>query len=161
MTDQQHTATIAADVMATMINMLNYLDVSLYQSQLTLHHQQSLARLNEIYATVSKRPNTTPSNEIVREFYNTLVSLRSVTETEDANYDAYMRTLRYIATISTAPTAPVVAPTVAHPVTHYTPSTPASWYGDDSDESDGELEIDMTHRELREWTDQIRRNKDY
>jgi hypothetical protein len=125
MTDQQHTATTATDVAATMINMLNYLDVSLYQSQLTLHHQQSLARLNEIYATVSTTPNTMPSNEIVREFYNMLVSLRSVTETEDANYDAYMRTLRYIATRPTGPA--VAAPAVAlPPVTHYTPPTPAS-----------------------------------
>ncbi len=156
MTEQQHTVT-AHDVMATMINMLNYLDVSLYQSQLTLHHQESLARLNEIYDTVSKTPNTTPSIEIVREFYNTLISLRSVTETEDANYHDYMRTLKHI---STTPTAPVVAPVVAHPVTHYTPPTPASWYGDD-DDSDGELEIDMMHRELREWTDRIRRSKDY
>jgi hypothetical protein len=160
MTEQQHTAT-AHNVMATMINMLNYLDVSLYQSQLTLHHQQLLARLNEIYRMVSKTPNTTPSIEIVREFYNTLILLRSVTETEDANYHDYMRTLKHISTTPTAPVvAPVVATVVAHPVTHYTPPTPASWYGDD-DESDGELEIDMMHRELSEWTDRIRRSKDY
>jgi hypothetical protein len=149
------TTAAAADVMETMANMLNYLTVSLYQGQLTQLHQESLARLNEIYDTVSKTPNTTPSIEIVREFYNTLVSLRSITETEDEEYLDYTRLLRqYIA-------APPVAVATAPPVTHYTPPTPASWYGHDSDDSDGELEIDMMHRELREWTDRIRRSKDY
>jgi hypothetical protein len=153
MTDHQHTA---ADVMETMAHMLNYLDVSLYLGQMTHQHQQSLARLNEIYATASKRPNVTPSIELIQEFYNTLVSLRSITETKDEQYCDYTRLLRqYIA-------APVAA--AAPPAAHYTPPTPASWYGDDSDDSDdsdGELEVDMMHRELSEWTDRIRRNKSY
>ena len=160
MTEQQHTVT-AHDVMATMINMLNYLDVSLYQGQITHQHQQSLARLNEIYATASKRPNVTPSIEIVQEFYNTLVSLRSITETEDVQYRDYTRLLRQYIAAPVAATPVVAPPVAAPPVAHYTPSTPASWYGDDSDDSDGELEIDMMHRELSEWTDRIRRSKDY
>jgi hypothetical protein len=154
--------TTAADVMATMANMLNYLTVSLYQGQLTQLHQESLARLNEIYDTVSKTPNTTPSIEIVREFYNTLVSLRSITETEDEQYHDYTRLLReYIAAPPVAVAATVAPTLAAPPPTHYIPPTPASWYGDDGDDSDGELEIDMIHRELREWTERIRRSKEY
>jgi hypothetical protein len=59
--------------------------------------------LNDLYDRVSKTPSVAPSVSDIRDFYNNIAFLWRVTETEDPDYDRYMRQLRrYI--IATAAT---------------------------------------------------------
>ncbi len=95
-----------APAVATMAGMINYLTVSLYQGQFTYNHEQAWARLNDIYDRVSKTPTVAPSVSDIREFYNNIVFLWRVTETDDPDYDRYMRQLRrYIIAATAAATA--------------------------------------------------------
>lgn len=80
-------------VIELMANMLNYLNVSLYEGQFTLNHEQSRRRLNEIYDIVSITPCINPSLNDVIDFYRNVKNLRSVTETDDPDYCSYMREL--------------------------------------------------------------------
>jgi hypothetical protein len=80
-------------VIELMANMLNYLNVSLYEGQFTLNHEQSRRRLNEIYDIVSITPCINPSLNDVVDFYRNVKNLRSVTETDDPDYCSYMREL--------------------------------------------------------------------
>jgi hypothetical protein len=95
-----------APAVATMAGMINYLTVSLYQGQFTYNHEQAWARLNDIYDRVSKTPTVAPSVSDIRDFYNNIAFLWRVTETEDPDYDRYMRQLRrYIIAATAAATA--------------------------------------------------------
>jgi hypothetical protein len=98
-------ATVVAPSVATMAGMINYLTVSLYQGQFTYNDEQAWARLNDIYDRISKTPSIAPSVSDIREFYNNIAFLWRVTETEDPDYDRYMRQLRrYIIAAATATT---------------------------------------------------------
>ena len=78
----------------TMAHMVNYLTVSLYQGQFKYNHEQAWARLNAIYDRVSKTPTTAPSLENIQEFHDNVASLWFVTETDDPDYERYVRQLR-------------------------------------------------------------------
>ena len=78
----------------TMAHMINYLTVSLYQGQFKYNHEQAWARLNSIYDRISKTPTTAPSLKNIQEFHDNVASLWFVTETDDQDYDRYVRQLR-------------------------------------------------------------------
>lgn len=78
----------------TMAHMINYLTVSLYQGQFKYNHEQAWARLNEIYDNISKTPTAAPSLENIQEFHGNVASLWFVTETDDPDYERYVRQLR-------------------------------------------------------------------
>ena len=100
----------AAPAIATMAGMINYLTVSLYQGQFTYNDEQAWATLNDIYDRVSKTPSIAPSVSDIREFYNNIAFLWHVTETDDPDYDRYMKQFRrYITATATATAA--AAPT--------------------------------------------------
>ena len=80
-------------IVITMANMLNYLNVSLYEGQFTYNHEQARLKINEIYDTVSKMPLLTPPLDVIAEFYNNVKYLKNVTDTDDPDYYQYMREL--------------------------------------------------------------------
>ena len=80
-------------IVITMANMLNYLNVSLYEGQFTYKHEQARLKLNEIYDSVSKTPLLAPSLDVTAEFYNNVKCLKNVTDTDDPDYYQYMREL--------------------------------------------------------------------
>ena len=82
------------EVVELMANMINYLNVSLYEAQFTLKHEQSRRRLNEIYDAYSLKTNACPTVRDISEFYMNVKELRSVTETDDPDYTRYMRLFR-------------------------------------------------------------------
>ena len=84
----------AHPAVTTMANMINYLTVSLYQGQFKYNHEQAWAQLNEIYDCVSKTPTASPSLENIQRFYDNVATLWFVTETDDPDYDRYIRQLR-------------------------------------------------------------------
>ena len=83
-------------IITTMANMMNYLTVSLYQGQFTYKHEQAWARLNSIYYHISKTSTPTEilSLDIIKDFHNNIETLWFVTETDDPDYDTYMKELR-------------------------------------------------------------------
>ena len=81
-------------VVTTMANMINYLTVSLYQGQFTYNHEQAWAQLNEIYNCISKTPSIGPSLKTIQDFHGNVASLWFVTETDDPDYERYIRQLR-------------------------------------------------------------------
>jgi hypothetical protein len=83
-----------SDVMELMANMINYLNVSLYEGQFTLKNEQSRRRLNEIYDAQSCKSHSDPSIRDIIEFYMNVKELRNVTDTDDSDYTRYMRLLR-------------------------------------------------------------------
>ena len=78
----------------TMAHMINYLTVSLYQGQFKYNHEHAWGRLNAIYDSVSKTPTTAPSLNTIQEFHDNVISLWFVTETDDPDYDRYVRQMR-------------------------------------------------------------------
>ncbi len=80
-------------IVITMANMLNYLNVSLYEGQFTYNHEQARLKINEIYDTVSKMPFLAPPLDVTAEFYNNVKYLKNVTDTDDPDYYQYMREL--------------------------------------------------------------------
>ena len=80
-------------IVELMANMINYLNVSLYEGQFTYNHEQSRAKLNEIYDYVSKMPFRAPSLDDSVDFYNNVKWLKGVTDTDDPYYYLYMREL--------------------------------------------------------------------
>lgn len=78
----------------TMAHMINYLTVSLYQGQFKYNHEQAWARLNNIYDNISKTPTAAPSLNTIQEFHDNVISLWFVTETDDPDYDRYVRQMR-------------------------------------------------------------------
>jgi len=79
-------------IVSVMANMLNYLNVSLYEGQFTYKHEQARLKINEIYDSVSKMPN--PPLHAIAEFYNNVKCLKNVTDTDDPDYYQYMRELK-------------------------------------------------------------------
>ena len=92
--DDVCTITDVHPVVTIMANMINYLTVSLYQGQFKYNHEQAWAQLNEIYDCLSKTPAAAPSLENIQMFYDNVASLWFVTETDDPDYDRYVRELR-------------------------------------------------------------------
>jgi hypothetical protein len=82
------------EVLELMANMINYLNVSLYEAQFTLKHEQSRRRLNEIYDSYSLKTNARPTVSDITEFYMNVKELINVTDTDDPDYTRYMRLLR-------------------------------------------------------------------
>jgi len=74
-----------------MANMINYLNVSFYESLFTYNHEQARAELNAIYEDVSLRP---PSLDDAINFYRNIIYLKGVTDTDDDTYHTYMRDLK-------------------------------------------------------------------
>jgi DNA-binding phage protein len=94
MSDDESTIIDVHPAVTTMANMINYLTVSLYQGQFKYNHEQAWARLNEIYDCVSKTPTIAPSLENIQRFYDNVATLWFVTETDDPDYERYIRQLR-------------------------------------------------------------------
>jgi hypothetical protein len=90
---------VVHEVVQTMTHMMNYLSVSLYESAFTKNHQDAYSVLRSIYDSVALRPSVLPSLQDIKQFYENIVYLGSVTYTEDPDYYTYKRGLRkYIIT---------------------------------------------------------------
>ena len=97
MDDVETTETIKPsvhEVVETMTHMINYLSVSLYESQFTKNHQDSYKTICSIYDNVAKQPYEPPSFIDVKQFYDNILYLGSVTYTGDPDYYTYKRKLR-------------------------------------------------------------------
>lgn len=81
-------------ILGLMANMINYLNVSLYEGQFTYNHEQARLRLNELYDTLSKTSSITPSKNDILEFYNNVKYLKNVTDTDDMDYWNYISKLK-------------------------------------------------------------------
>jgi len=93
-TDDDQPAINVNPAVTTMSHMMNYLTGSLYQGQFTYSHEQAWARLNVIYDRISRAPSIAPSLENIKEFHDDVASLWFVTETDDPDYDIYIKQLR-------------------------------------------------------------------
>jgi len=92
-------------IVQIMTNFINYLSVSLYESEFTKNHQDSYAILQSIYNSVSLTPSTPPSLIDCEQFYNNIVYLANVTYTDDPDYYTFKRGLRkYIVDLKYKPT---------------------------------------------------------
>jgi len=99
--DEQNSQTMSTpppvvvhEIVQTMANIMNYLSVSLYESQFTKNHEDSYATLHSIYDSVASTPLVPPSLNDCDSFYNNIVYLAGVTYTDDPDYYTYKRTLR-------------------------------------------------------------------
>jgi hypothetical protein len=84
----------ANNIVQLMADLINYLNVSLYEGTFTYNHEQARAKLNEIYYGVSKTPSIPPSLEDSIDFYHNVNYLTSVTYTDDSDYHNYKRNLK-------------------------------------------------------------------
>ena len=85
----------AHDTVALMANILNYLSVSMYEGSFKQCHQDALRVLNAIYdAAAHRAPGVPPSGADCLSFYDNLVFLSSVTDTDDPDYTAYKHKLK-------------------------------------------------------------------
>jgi len=82
------------EIVILMANIINYLNVSLYESLFTYNHEQARAELNVIYESVSKKSTESPSLDDSVNFYRNVIYLKSVTDTDDDTYYTYMRKLK-------------------------------------------------------------------
>jgi len=90
---------VVHEVVQTMTHMMNYLSVSLYENQFTKNHEDAYSVIRSIYDSVALRPSVLPSLQDIKQFYENIVYLGSVTYTEDPDYYTYKRGLRkYIIT---------------------------------------------------------------
>ncbi len=86
------------EVVEIMTHFMNYLSVSLYESQFTKNHQDSYDTLKSIYDSVTLTPSIKPSINDISQFYDNVVYLENVTFTDDPDYYAYkMKIRKYIA----------------------------------------------------------------
>lgn len=81
-------------IVETLANMMNYLNVSLYEGQFTQRHEEARANLNAIYDAVATSPEKEPTYEQLVSFYNDICVLEKVTYTDDPIYYTYKRLLR-------------------------------------------------------------------
>lgn len=96
----------AEQVLETFANIINYLNVSLYEGQFTHKHEQARARINALYDEVTNKSNTNePGNENATtppfanecaELYSNLMCLWNVTDTDDPDYHNYIRKIKYL-----------------------------------------------------------------
>jgi hypothetical protein len=99
---QQPTCSTTADgpvvvhgAVQLMANILNYLSVSMYEGSFKQCHQEALRELNAIYDSAAHRePGAPPSRADCLSFYDNLVFLSQVTETDDPDYIVYKRKLK-------------------------------------------------------------------
>ena len=82
------------EIVILMANMLNYLNVSFYESLFTYNHEQARAELNAIYESVALKCTEPPSLDDSATFYRNVFYLKSVTDTDDSAYYTYMRQLK-------------------------------------------------------------------
>ena len=82
------------EIVILMANMINYLNVSLYESLFTYNHEQARAELNAIYESVALKCTEPPSLDDSATFYRNVFYLKSVTDTDDSAYYTYMRQLK-------------------------------------------------------------------
>ena len=82
------------ETVTLMANIMNYLSVSLYEGLFTYNHEQARAELNTIYNSVSLKSNEPPSLDDSLNFYRNIFYLKSVTDTDDNTYHAYVRQLK-------------------------------------------------------------------
>ena len=82
------------EIVETMTHMMNYLSVSLYESQLTKNHEDSYTCLKTIYDNISATACGAPSIKDVAQFYENIVYLGSVTYTDDPDYYTYKIALK-------------------------------------------------------------------
>ena len=82
------------EIVVLMANMLNYLNVSFYESLFTYNHEQARAELNAIYEFVVLKCTEPPSLDDIINFYRNVIYLKSVTDTDDGTYHTYMRQLK-------------------------------------------------------------------
>ena len=82
------------DVVKIMTHMMNYLSVSLYESEFTKNHQDSYATLQSIYDNLILTPSELPQLHDIKQFYENIVYLGNVTYTDDPDYYTYKRSLR-------------------------------------------------------------------
>jgi hypothetical protein len=82
------------EIIILMANMINYLNVSFYESLFTYNHEQARAELNEIYESVALKCTESPSLDDVATFYRNVLYLKNVTDTDDSTYHTYMRQLK-------------------------------------------------------------------
>ena len=87
-------AITAEPIIQLMANIINYLNVSLYEGQFMYKHEQARARINTIYDAVSATPTISPSLSDCEEFYCSVNDLGSVTDTDDPEYHVYKKKLR-------------------------------------------------------------------
>ena len=87
-------APLPNEVVQLMANIINYLNVSLYEGLFTYNHEQARAGLNSIYDAVSATPTVSPSLNECRIFYYNMECLTNVTDTDDPDYYIYKRALR-------------------------------------------------------------------
>jgi len=93
--NQENTSQISVhEIAQVMTNFINYLDVSLYKGLFTYNDEQSWATINSIYKTVSSTPSSGPSIELCTLFYNNIIFLKKVTDTDDSDYYIYLRKLK-------------------------------------------------------------------
>ena len=81
-------------IITLMANIINYLNVSFYESFFTYNHEQARAELNAIYDSVSTNRMAPPSLDDSVTFYRNVIYLKSVTDTDDDTYHTYMRQLK-------------------------------------------------------------------
>ena len=82
------------EIVILMANMINYLNVSFYESLFTYNHEQARAELNAIYESVALKCTESPSLYVIVNFYRNIFYLKSVTDTDDDTYHTYMRQLK-------------------------------------------------------------------
>jgi hypothetical protein len=89
-----------------MANFMNYLSVSLYESEFTKNHEDSYATLKSIYDNIILTPSELPQLHDIKQFYENIVYLGNVTYTDDPDYYTYKRSLRkYIVEMKVIPTS--------------------------------------------------------
>jgi hypothetical protein len=76
-----------------MANVMNYLNVSLYEGSFKKCHEDALRALNSIYDTVAKAPQELPPYSMRTSFYDNFIFLSPVTDTDDPDYTRYKRQL--------------------------------------------------------------------
>ena len=82
------------ETVAIMATIMNYLSVSMYEGSFKRCHQDALSVLNSIYDGVSKTPSTPPSAADGAAFYDNLVFLSPVTDTDDPDYWTFKKQLK-------------------------------------------------------------------
>ncbi len=94
MEEQTTNKTIVHPIVQVMTHFINYLSVSLYQSDFTKNHQDSYTIINSIYDSVCLTPSTPPSLIDCEQFYSNIFYLSNVTYTDDPDYYTYKIALR-------------------------------------------------------------------
>jgi hypothetical protein len=92
------------EVVQTMTHIINYLSVSLYESQFTKNHEDAYSVLHSIYDSVCLKPSALPSLHDIKQFYDNVVYLGDVTYTDDPDYYTYKIKLRKYITYYTGST---------------------------------------------------------